>query len=310
MSDDLESAAAEAPAELKWGVRRRLEFVEFRLYWEGRVNRRDLIDQFGISHQQATTDLERYAGIAPRNIRYDAGLRTFVRAESFEPHLVAGNADRYLLQLQAIRLKWLDKDQTFFDQQPPLEVVSLRHRTLSDDVLRPVLDAIREKSRLDIEYWTMSGKPAHRRIVDPHSLAFSAGRWHVRAWNEENQDFRDFNLTRMSSVRKLGPSSVDSKHDLEWNMTTRLRLAPNPGLSESEQESVRREFAISGSELIVEIRLALVFYLIAEHNLDAAPGTPPHLQRLVLLNRDEASELRQAARRMSAAMTEKATDAQ
>ena len=31
-----------------WGVERRLEFIEFRLFWEGRVNRADLIDTFGV----------------------------------------------------------------------------------------------------------------------------------------------------------------------------------------------------------------------------------------------------------------------
>ncbi len=30
-------------AVLKWGVERRLEFIEFRLYWEGGVNRSDII---------------------------------------------------------------------------------------------------------------------------------------------------------------------------------------------------------------------------------------------------------------------------
>ena len=30
---------AEAATALKWGVGRRLEFIEFRLFWEGHVNR-------------------------------------------------------------------------------------------------------------------------------------------------------------------------------------------------------------------------------------------------------------------------------
>ena len=31
---------------LKWGVERRLEFIEFRLFWEGGVNRSDIIGTF------------------------------------------------------------------------------------------------------------------------------------------------------------------------------------------------------------------------------------------------------------------------
>jgi len=33
----------QAGTGLKWGVERRLEFIEFRLFWEGGVNRADIM---------------------------------------------------------------------------------------------------------------------------------------------------------------------------------------------------------------------------------------------------------------------------
>lgn len=30
-------------SELRWGVEQRLEFIEFRLFWEGHVNRSELL---------------------------------------------------------------------------------------------------------------------------------------------------------------------------------------------------------------------------------------------------------------------------
>ena len=36
-------------SELRWGVEQRLEFIEFRLFWEGHVNRSDVMEQFGLS---------------------------------------------------------------------------------------------------------------------------------------------------------------------------------------------------------------------------------------------------------------------
>ena len=36
-------------SELRWGVEQRLEFIEFRLFWEGHVNRSDVMTQFGLS---------------------------------------------------------------------------------------------------------------------------------------------------------------------------------------------------------------------------------------------------------------------
>ena len=47
--------------QLNWGAERRNAFIEFRVFWHGRINRADLIDTFGISLQQASLDLAGYA---------------------------------------------------------------------------------------------------------------------------------------------------------------------------------------------------------------------------------------------------------
>jgi len=39
----------------KWNLERRLQFIDFRLRWEGRLNRRDLIDYFAVSMPQASS---------------------------------------------------------------------------------------------------------------------------------------------------------------------------------------------------------------------------------------------------------------
>ncbi len=62
-------------SELRWGVAQRLEFIEFRLFWEGRVNRSDLMEQFGLSVSQASANLNRYIGFAPDNMVYDKKQR-------------------------------------------------------------------------------------------------------------------------------------------------------------------------------------------------------------------------------------------
>src|SRR3954465_4975437 len=110
----------ESSGRISWGLRRRLEFIDFRLEWDGRINRKDLVERFQMSPPQATNDLDRYAQQAPGNIRYDAVQKTFLREHGCAPQFVAGQTDRYLLQLQALRLGWLEKDQTFFENLPPL----------------------------------------------------------------------------------------------------------------------------------------------------------------------------------------------
>ena len=51
--------------DLRASIRRRFEFIEFQLHWEGSVGRRKLQDQFSISPQQATNDLTAYMDACP-----------------------------------------------------------------------------------------------------------------------------------------------------------------------------------------------------------------------------------------------------
>ena len=50
----------EGKPSLRWSVEQKLQFIEFRLFWEGHVNRADLMDTFGVSLNQASGDLNRY----------------------------------------------------------------------------------------------------------------------------------------------------------------------------------------------------------------------------------------------------------
>jgi hypothetical protein len=73
---------------LRWGVRRRLEFIDFRLFWDGRFNRSDLAATFGISAQQASADIGHYEKIAAANLRYDRAEKAYIRTDDFAPAFI------------------------------------------------------------------------------------------------------------------------------------------------------------------------------------------------------------------------------
>ena len=64
----------------KWNQARRLEFIDFRLSCDGKINRKDLVDFFSISVPQASLDLSKYQEMVensepPRaNLKYDRHL--------------------------------------------------------------------------------------------------------------------------------------------------------------------------------------------------------------------------------------------
>ena len=105
-------------SELRWGVAQRLEFIEFRLFWEGHVNRSDLMEQFGLSVNQASADLNRYIGFAPDNMVYDKSARTYVRGPDYAAQFLKPDASRYLAQLRSLADGIMDSDDTWIAELP------------------------------------------------------------------------------------------------------------------------------------------------------------------------------------------------
>ena len=70
---------------MRWGVEQRLEFIEFRLYWEGQINRADITEQFGVSVPQASKDISLYEEKAPGNLVYDKSDKRYRTSAAVQP---------------------------------------------------------------------------------------------------------------------------------------------------------------------------------------------------------------------------------
>ncbi len=290
-------APVSLPDSLRWGVQRRLEFIDFRLLWDGHFNRKDLIDVFNISAQQASADISQYQELAPANLEYDNARKVFVRRSAFKPCLIGHNTDRYLLQLMGIKSGFIKKEDTWFDALPPAEIVTLKCRSTSSSLLLAILDAIRSKLELRIDYNSMSGKADVERHIVPHTLISSAGRWYVRAWCKEHDNFNDFHLGRISQVFDAKPSIDKSICDVAWNEMIDLIIVPNPELSPDKQKAISTEYDMKDGKLVRSTRVSLTFYLMNEYNLDVEPGRiKAEKQQIILLNRLEVEKAREEAR--------------
>lgn len=300
--------STEDKGAMRWGVRRRLEFIDFRLFWDGRFNRRDLSDAFGISAQQASADIALYTAQAPANLAYDPSGRTYVRTPTYCPSLMQTSSERYLLQLVAIENRWMSKEDTWFDKPPPIENVSLLRKRTDSAILLRLLDAINSSSQLEISYRSITGSPESRRLIAPHALFHAGGRWYVRAWSSEHRDFRDYNLFRIESAGAIETSTTDPKLDYEWSHRIDLEIVPNPELSETQRAAVAMEYGMTDGKLIVTSRLSQSFYLMTENNLDVEPKVlVSGKQPLVLLNRAEVEAARATARKLSTAAVARAS---
>ena len=266
----------------------RLEFIEWRLFWEGRLNRKDLEDRFGISTPQASVDLRHYRELAAANIEYDATQKRFVASKDMKPRFLQVSANRLLLQLRAWVSGVLRREDLWFSQIPAVGVAPEIGRDVRAEVLRRVLQAMRTQQALSVRYQSLTS--SRWRDIAPHAIAFDGYRWHARAWCCERHEFRDFVLTRVERLGRLKPVSFDPENDLEWSRTAQLRLCPHPGLTEEQSQAIQRDYDMREGVREIEIRLSLAYYFIKRMNLDLKDLDPARAQiRLANLREVESA---------------------
>lgn len=269
---------------LKWGVERRLEFIEFRLYWEGGVNRSDIIERFGVSVPQASKDLTLYQERAPMNARYDKSARRYVAGEGFSPVFLRPDPDTYLIQLRQLAEGLVADGESWLMAPPVTDVALTPRRAVDGAVLREILAALREGRSVEVLYQSMNAArpdPVWRRI-SPHAFGHDGFRWHVRAWCHDSERFKDFLLPR---ILKMGAQSVlgrPGEEDEMWHAMFDLAIIPHPGLSVAQQAVVARDFSMMGGRVVLLVRKAMLFYVLRRLGLlEDARFKDPHIQHIV-----------------------------
>lgn len=274
--------------------RRRLEFIEWKLYWERRLNRSDIEEQFEVSTPQASTDIKLYRELAGENFEYDSGRKAYLPTKSFKPKFLTISADRLLLQLRAYLINALGRKDVWFREIPPVDMAPDIIRDIDPRRLKSVLSAIRRKRQIEIEYQSLT--KCKWRTIAPHALAFDGYRWHLRAWSPDRNDFRDFVLSRIRGMRKSGPASFSPEHDMEWHRKVVLKLCPHPDLDAQQTEAIQCDYNMKNGMREVSVRLSMAYYFIKRMNLDL-DDIPAKRAQIRLANIDEVNEAIAVAKR-------------
>lgn len=289
---------AESLTTLKWGVERRLEFIEFRLFWEGGVNRSDIIDMFDVSVPQASKDLTLYQERAPHNAIYDKSAKRYVASDHFEPHFLKPDPDGYLSRLRSVAEGLIDLSESWITQVPDTDIALTPRRDIDAAVLRTVLGAVRDHRSVDIHYQSMSKDrpdPIWRRIT-PHAFGYDGFRWHVRAYCHVTDKFKDFLLPRILGIGLLGEGGSDALHDALWQERFGVEIGPHPDLTPSQKTVVAKDYGMEGGSAVLTVRYAMLFYVLKRLGLlgDSAK-LPSRSQHIVVANQeDTAAALKKA----------------
>lgn len=267
---------------LRWSVEQRVAFAARRLYWDGTINRDDLMRRFGVSANQATADLSRLKDVYPDGFAYDTVARRYRAQDQFRPH--EADSARLLRELRLIAEGHLDPQDSVLAAVPPLAIAEVPERSVDAAVLHSVLAAIRDRRAIKARYVSFQRPGERQRVLSPHALVFDGFRWHVRAHDAGDDRFKDFVIARLSHVAPAGTWQRMPAEDVAWHRLVTLEIAPHPGLDPHQRRVIARDYGMDAKQrLLLKVREAVLFYVRRRFGLtDGHEQRPAQEQHIVL----------------------------
>ena len=278
--------------EIKFATRQRLQFIEVMAYYTGMISRSTLAKAYGISDPAATKDLKLYNDLAPDNLEYNPSVFSFVPTKDFD-EVFADLSPQSVLSMFAQNLLTMDNPSG----NTPIygitaEELPLPSRMPDKSIVAEIIRAMKTGSQLQVTYHSLSQREdvERSRIIEPHALINTGLRWHVRAYNHDSYDFRDFVLSRFTSAQQLPAAAESSQsYDDDWMETLQIKLKAHPGLDENQATALKYDYDMKSKHIEINVRRALVGYILQLLKVDTTlnHSLNPNAYQLIVTNRDE-----------------------
>lgn len=266
-------------------IESRFWFIEMHAYWQGLVNSRHITEYFHVSRTQAQKYIAEYQRLHPLNLSYNPSLKGFFTTTDFACCYISGDANEYL--------EWLhtQTDFTTKTNSTPLTNASLNlpKRSVKPDVMRALTQAIQLRRRLEVDYVSLKSPNGEGRIIQPHVFVKTGLRWHLRAFDEKHQQFRDFVLSRFNGAPEvLEGETVSPCNDKAWQTVIDLKFVADLRLSPEQKRVIEQDYQMTNGELTVTTRAALAQYVLQEMQVNIKfLDEYPEAQQLVLANKKD-----------------------
>ena len=117
---------------------------------------------------------------------------------------------------------------------------------------------MRQGERLEVDYGGVSNPDRSGRIIVPIRFVNTGRRWHLRAWCEKAQDYRDLVLSRLHGTPSAeGPALNPLPPDTAWDTEITLLIKPDPRLNTAQQTALIHDYDMQNGELALPTRAAL-----------------------------------------------------
>ena len=109
------------------------------------------------------------------------------------------------------------------------------------------------------------------RQIAPHALVDNGKRWHVRAFDRENDRFSDFVINRIQFAHALDENI--SSHEVaaaddQWEQIVDLSLIPHPKIT--HQAAIEADYRMKRRRIEVSCRAAIAGYMLRRWGVDCS----------------------------------------
>lgn len=275
-------------SELNYAQRERLAFIDFCLQFVGQLARADIVNHFKTGLASCSRDLTLYKELAPNNMTLRHETKQYYRTSDFLP-VFEHNPEAILGSLCRGFGDGLSRG--ICPSEKFIDATRLIHP--NSTVVATLTRAINNRQAVSCDYVSLSSGEISRVIV-PHAIANNGLRWHVRAFDERSGEFRDFVCTRLQRVVQVQKAISENhfgEHDEQWHHIVNVELAVHPSVK--HPKAIELDFGMNAGVLHLEVREALLGYLLRQWNVDCSEdsslnGDEYHLR---LLNTEKLKEM-------------------
>lgn len=224
-----------------WIQERRLEFIDFRLLWEGRLNRADITTFFRTSMQQASLDLAKYQEVAPKNMVYDRAQKAYICTLDFKPVFANFDSNFYMNELLRRECGEIDICNSFIGWSPRVAGPPISIKKVRTEILRDLNRAMKNKQALVVDYRFIPNESAIY-ILYPMAFTHDGYRWNIRAYCFKSAKFKDFVLSGFFKIFEFKSPPVSIPQDIEWDAFINVVITTNPHYDMNRRLSIEHDY--------------------------------------------------------------------
>ena len=273
--------------QLKWDVRQRLILLETTLVMVGWIRVQAIMETFSISRAQGSKDFQIYQRLRPDNLSYNKSAKYYEVGTAFKPLLLTGKTSELLSIFHAPHTP-NPPVLSLSAYQPNSAAINPLDREIDLAIFRLISCAAFNQRKIKVRYQSLTKTEPRELILSPHTLVFSGYRWHIRAYSDTHQQYRDFVLARITDLPEfVNESGEPDSADTDWHTQVAIIISVHPELPVNHKRVIAQDYGMVNEQLEIKIKGALVNYFLKLMHLEPNREHPdPKVQQIIVSNKD------------------------